>query len=129
MGLRVTRLGFSVIVLAGLCACDGLAGGSRTQSAATAVVPPEPSDCPIEVYAGGLPARPYVVVGQLVATMTRPVGALEQDNAQYIAAVLPDLKAKACEAGADAIVSIVVRRGEGSLTVVSAHTVRFTTTK
>ncbi|MBK8175469.1 MAG: hypothetical protein IPK66_09495 [Rhodospirillales bacterium] len=124
--LRFATLAMFLSVLG---ACGGLAGGSHSRSAAEAAFPPKPRDCKIDVYRDHPPGRAFNVVGHVVVTIEQPPGTPPLDDDSIITSALPQLREGACDAGADALVDVVVRPGTGQMAVVTAQTVRYSASR
>lgn len=115
---RLRVVAFALLALPG---CEGLAGGSQVTSVVESTYPPKPEDCPIVVFRSGQPGGAYDVVARLTARIEGP-----PPPGGDLDSVLGELKKQACEAGADAIGWLSVRRDPNRpLALVSAVAVRF----
>ena len=118
-----SRRGVTVfaLVLLALAGCEGMAGGSKVTSVVESVYPPKPEDCQIVVFRSGQPGGAYDVVARLTARIEGP-----PPPGGDLDSVLGELKKQACQAGADAIGWLSVRRDpKRPLALVSAVAVRF----
>ena len=90
------------------------------------VQPAKPESCEMPVFAEGKPDRPFIEVGLINYHDERHRA---KDGSLTLDAAMPKIKARACTAGADALIDIrvtEVRRLEFALFNVRAVAIRFT---
>ena len=88
--------------------------------------PPKPESCELQVFAEGKPDRPFIDLGVVNYHDERHRA---KDGSLKLDVALPKIKARACRAGADALIDIrvtEVRRLEFAMFNVRAVAIRFT---